>query len=234
MMRSIAALFAGSLLLAGACADNDKKPGRYELLFRVTDDLEEGIANIPITVGETNIGITDHEGRLRAEVNSHDGDRYALRAPCPEDYDLEQAPDEVVFMDTKGLGGDRSTTISLRIVCKRRIRVAALLVHADGHEGMPILVNGVPRATTGPDGFAHLRLEGEPSTQFEVTLDTSSKPDLLPRNPRHEMQMGGSDELFVFDPVFSQVEVEPVAKPKRRKRRVKKEAPAPRRPVKID
>ncbi len=236
-MQTILAASLCSTFLFAACQEKEQSVTRFELVFNVVDDHQRGLGNIPIRVGETEIGKTDSKGSLVAEVNARDGDRYALAAPCPADYNVLEVPAEVVFLDTKGLEGKKNTTLEIRVVCKRHLQVAALLVHADGHEGMPVLVDGVEQGVTGPGGFAHLRLEGEPNSQFRVSLDTSSAPTLVPQNPRHDIELGNDDGLFVFEPVFS--EAEPKAEPKRRKRRraksAKPTAPAkPSRPIKID
>ncbi len=236
-MRILLVASLYSTFLFAACEEKTQSVTRFELVFHVADAHKQGLGNIPIRVGETEIGKTDRNGSLVAEVNARDGDRYTLAAPCPAAYKVLEIPAEVVFLDTKGLEGNKNTTIEIQVVCKRRLQVAALLVHADGHEGMPILVDGVKQGVTGPGGFAHLRLEGESNSQFRVSLDTSLAPTLVPQNPRHDVQLGDDDGLFVFEPVFSKAE--PKAKPKRRRRRRAKSAeptaPAkPSRPIKID
>ncbi len=220
-----------------ACAAPTKEPARYSLSISAVDDRGSALRDIPIHIGETDIGMTDGNGVLRAEVNASDGDRYPLVAPCPEAHEPLQMPDEVVFLDTRGLGGEKNATLEIRVVCKRQSRIAAVLVHAAGLEGMPILIDGIKKATTGPGGIAHLRLEGASSSQFEIALDTRDKPSLVPQNPRKEVQLGDEDGLFVFEPAFSEAESRRPAKSKRRRRRRAQETPEaakPRRPVKID
>lgn len=230
------ALGLASLMLL-ACGHPAKEASRYTLTFATVDDLGEPLARVPIQVGETAIGRTGESGVLRAEVNAKDGDRYPLVAPCPDGYLQMEVPDEVVFLDTRGLGGEKNASLEIQIVCTRKTRVAAVLVHTGGYEGMPILVDGIAKGTTGPGGYAHLRLEGVSSSQFEISLDTSGEPNLLPKNPRHQLQLGGEDGLFVFEPAFSKAEELP-KKPKRRRRRrsssEEAETGKPKRPVKID
>jgi hypothetical protein len=222
----------------GACGEAPKQASRYSLSFTAVDDRGDGLEGVPMQIGETAIGATAANGVLHAEVNAKDGDRYPLIAPCPDGYDPFEVPSEVVFLDTRGLGGEKNASLEIRIVCKRQTRVAAVLVHAGGHEGMPILVDGVPKGITGPGGISHLRIEGSSNSQFEVSLDTSGEPNLVPKNPRHEVQLGGEDGLFVFEPALSEAEPEPAAKPKRRRHRggasSRSEPAKPKRPVKID
>jgi hypothetical protein len=167
-------------------------------------------------------------------VNASKGESFPLHAPCPDDYLDSDAPSHVVFRDTRGLAGERHATIHLQIECARRDRVAALLVHADGQVGMPILIDGVPHGRTGAGGFAHLRLDLPPGSQFQVALDSSEYPQLRPINPRRTMTVGSDDGLFVFDPVFG--EAEPVKRKRRRRARKKEVEPVvvKKRPVRID
>ena len=220
-----------------ACGERGQTPSRYSLSFAALDDRGDALASMPIQIGETVIGTTDTSGILLAEVNANDGDRYPLLAPCPKGYDPFEVPDEVVFLGTRGLNGEKNASLEIRIICKRKTRIAAVLVHADGHEGMPILVDGVRKGTTGTGGIAHLRLEGSQNSQFEISLDTSSQPTLVPKNPRHAVQLGAEDGLFVFEPAFSEAEPPEAKKPRRRRRRgtsSRTEPAKPRRPVKIN
>ncbi|MCP4446822.1 MAG: hypothetical protein GY811_15960 [Myxococcales bacterium] len=235
MIRSIVCIGLLAVVLGGACDEPETRVNRYSLTFSVADDTGNPLSRIPIRIGQTEIGETDLSGALRADVNARDGDRYALSAPCPEGYEFHDAPKEVLFLDTQGLAGKVNASLEIHIVCKRQARVAAVLVHADGLVGMPILVDGVPWGETGPGGFAHLRLEGASNSPFEISLDTSGSPTLVPKNPRHEMQLGSEDGLFVFEPVFSEAEAKPKSKRRRRRKRPDAEkASRPRRPVKID
>jgi hypothetical protein len=221
------------VLLTAACSASPPPEARYELEFQASDDRGDPVEGLTVAIGETRIGNTDARGLLRAEVNASKGERFPLHAPCPGDYLESDAPGHVVFRDTRGLAGARSTTIRLEIQCARRDRVAALLVHADGQAGMPILIDGLPHGHTGTGGYAHLRLDMQPGEQFEVALDSSDHPKLRPINPRRTMTLGAEDDLFVFDPVF--VEVEP---PKKKRRRRKKKVEEPvivkKRPIRID
>ncbi len=170
-----------------------------------------------IRVGETAIGATDALGKLEAEVDAMNGDRYPLYAPCPADYETGEVPKEVVFLKTRGSGKEKNANIEVHVRCSRRVRIAAVLVDAAGREGMPILVDGVAVGATGPSGFAHLRLEGPTAKQFQVSLDTSSVAEIRPRNPRYAIQLGAEDGIFVFAPTFS--EAVPTLQPKRKRRR---------------
>ncbi len=224
-----------SLFMGTACDEVRTETNQYRMTFLVADDRGGALGNIPIQVGQTSIGTTDALGTLRADVYARDGDRYPLHVPCPNGYHAQNDFEDVVFLATRGLAGEKNADIEIRILCKRQTKVAAVLIHADGHEGLPIHVDGVPFGQTGPGGFAHVRFEGLPSTQFEISLDTSRVPNLVPKNPRQEMQLGGEDGLFVFEPVFSSAEPKQSTRPKRKKRpRREQSAPKRKRPIRID
>lgn len=229
-------LCATTVLAAGACEHEEDTTSQYHLSFVAVDARGSGLAGIPIHVGETDMGETDEDGILTADVEARNLDKFPLHAPCPEGFETKDKPREVVFVDTRRLDGEHHGSISIRIVCIRKTQIAAVLIHADGREGLPVLVNGKPRGSTGPEGFAHIRYEGLPGTPFEVALDTSSRPDLLPPNPRMEMQLGSEDGLFLFEPELTERRI---AGPNRRRhrrrtRRDEGQDEAKRRPVRID
>lgn len=220
--------------LAGACGNHAPSSTHYQLQFDVVDDRGEAIAGVAIAVGDTQIGTTNGSGILRAEVSASKGDRYPLHRQCPERYENAGEVESIVFRDTKGLGGGKHAKIHVQLQCERQERVAALLVHADGRQGLPVLIDGVEVGRTGAGGFAHLRLDLRPGSQFQVAIDSSEHPSLRPVDPRRTMTVGSEDGLFVFDPVFSELVPE---KKKRRRRRAQAPAQAPTqktRPVRID
>ncbi len=221
-----------TLAVLVSCHEDQTQDQLYEVSFQARDDRGQALAGLAIDVGETALGETDASGLLRVQVSAHFGDRYVLKAPCPQGYVADEAPKEVLFKATTDLRGQEHSSIDLRIVCARDKRVAALLVHAGGYQGMPVLIDGVLSGTTGAQGFAHLRLDREPGTQFEVTLDSSSQPALMPANPTQTMTIGEQDGLFVFDPQFHE---RPVEKKKRRRARVEAASPpVVKRPIRID
>ncbi len=225
------ALFALGLL---ACADKETDAIEFRLNINAVDDRGGAITGIAVRVGETRIGKTAENGELRAIVKAFDGQVFDFLATCPDDYSSEDIPKKVVFRDTRGLEGMQSQTMNFEIRCVRDKRVVAVLVHADGHSGMPVLVDGVPSGVTDGQGYAHLRLDVKPHTQFEVSLDSSHSPELLPGSPRQLMTVGEEDSLFIFDPAFTRAP--PPEKKKRRSRR-KKTVPTvevKKRPVRID
>lgn len=230
-LRIIALL---AMSICSACDEQRPSEISYEIAFKAVDDRGMELAGIAIKVGETLLGATDQNGSLRVEVQAREGEQYPLHAPCPKTYLPKDPPTEIFFRGVTALHGEALTQIDLRLVCARSSRVAALMVHADGYANMPILIDGVAQASTGPDGFAHLRLDLAPGAQFQVSLDSSVEPTLVPVNPSQTMSMGEEDGLFVFDPTFREAprEKKPVRVRPRKKRIVVE--PTPKRPVRID
>lgn len=217
-----------------SCKQAAPPENRYQILFKAEDDRGFPLRGLPIQVGETLLGETDPSGSLIVHVNAKEGERYPLQAPCPDLHETQDLPADVFFRSIKGLGGEVQNRIELYIVCARIQRVAALLIHADGYEEMPIFIDGVAQGRTGVEGFAHLRLDLQPGAQFQVSLDSSAHPTLVPANPSQTMSVGEDDGLFVFEPVFREAQVE--AKP--RKRRIRRAPPSSpplsKRPVRVD
>ncbi len=221
------------LVALAGCAEAEPLSTHYQLQFDAFDDRGKAISGVGVAVGETKIGTTTSTGILRVEVNASKGERFPLHMTCPENYAKSETPEHIVFRDTKGLAGEEHARIHVKLECARLKRVAALLVHADGRPGLPILIDGVEQGRTGPGGFAHLRLDLPPGSQFQVGIDSSEHPSLRPIDPKRTMTQGTEDGLFVFDPVFS--EVQPEKKKRRRRKRVAApELPVKKRPVRID
>jgi len=233
-MTDLRAILIAAVGVCGACDEQRPPETSFAIHFQAVDDRGMELPGIDINVGETLLGATDSGGSLRVEVQARAGQRYPLVAPCPASYQPKDPPTEIFFRDTVALHGEALTQIDLRLVCARSSRVAALLVHADGYENMPVLIDGIAQASTGPDGFAHLRLDLAPGAQFQVSLDSSSQPSLVPVNPSQTMSIGEEDGLFIFDPTFR--EPPPEKKPARVRPRKKKKVvePTPKRPVRID
>lgn len=224
---------AGLVLVAAPACKNGEghRPIPFELEFTGANDRNEALAGISIRVGDTDIGRTDENGRLHVSVAAQARDRYPLRVRCPSEHVAVTAPSEIVFLAKRDLDGENNSRIEVAIECERAQRVAAVLVHTPGYEGMPVLVDGVETARTGPGGFAHLRVDLPPSAPFLVEIDSSEYPKLIPQNPRRSMSIGQEDGLFVFEQSFSEM------KPRREKhRRSKKKTQEPtiKRPIRID
>lgn len=231
-MRRLESILALTLGLI-ACGETAPPATHYQLQFDAIDDRGAEIPGVEISVGETRIGITNQQGGLQVEVNATKGQRFPLHFICPDTHHNSTAPEHIVFRDTRGLEGEEHSRIHVQVECARRDRVAALLVHADGHANMPVLIDGVERGRTGPGGFAHLRLDLLPGSQFLVGIDSSQQPELRPVNPKRTMTLGNEDGLFVFDPVFSKVQ--PPKKTRRRRApAAAPEVPEKKRPVRID
>lgn len=231
-MRTIfAALVA--LHFAG-CSQAEPDAIEFNLDVSAVDDRARGIPGIEVRIGDTRIGETSDSGHLGARVRAYDGQSFEFHAQCPDGFSSSEIPEKVVFRDTQGLEGKNSQRMNFEIRCTRRERVVAVLVHADGQSDMPVLVDGQPSGKTDAMGFAHLRLDLQPHTQFEISLDSSRSPELLPASPRQLMVVGEQDSLFIFEPSF--VKAPPPPQKKRRKRRKKtvENVVEKQRPVRIN
>lgn len=219
-----------TILALASCQAEAPKRNSHALKFYGEDDRGDPVSGIHIALGQAELGLTGASGELRTQIRASHGQKYPVRARCPKEYEPAQVPADLVFRETREIAGQPSS-VSVRILCSRSLRVAALLVHATGVEGLPISIDGVVEGHTGLGGFEHLRIDAAPGTKVDVALDTSSMPELRPSNPSRILSIGATDSLLIFDQEFHKDK--PVRK---RRRRAKKrpEAQAKRRPVRID
>jgi hypothetical protein len=70
--------------------------------------------------------------------------------------------------------------------------------------GLALSANGEPLGAVGEDGTLHATLQRAPDSELRLMLDTSTSPQLIPRNPVRELKVMDRDEIVVFDQVFEE------------------------------
>jgi hypothetical protein len=204
-MRIVAAtLFALSL---AACAPPVAQQHEYELLVRVDADPGEGLGNVPLYHGGRRIGVTGIDGSVRVKLPGGEGERTSLRAECPATHSGPNEPTVVVLRSYQGQG-----LPEVDISCPPRTRKLAVVVKARNGADLPIVHRGKTIGRTDAAGTAHLLLKGPPGDAFEVSLDTSSRPELNPKDPGGRFVIASRDEAVLFDP---ELEIERAAPPRK-------------------
>ncbi|MEY4551110.1 MAG: hypothetical protein RL685_7305, partial [Pseudomonadota bacterium] len=159
--------------------------------------------------------------------------RVAITLTCPTGYASSAAETVLILRSVQGLGGEERKPIDHALSCQPTKRDAIVLVHASGAvASLPVKIDGATIGRTDSLGFGHFYLRSDPGARFEVSIDTSSQPKLMPQNPQQMFQVDTRDEVFVFDRDFKL----PTAKLKPVRKRVPKPAAEPELhiPIRLD
>lgn len=208
MRRPVATLLLALSLVA--CAPPAVQQHEYELLVRVDSDPGEGLWNVPLFHGGRRVGVTGADGTARVKLPGGEGERTSLRAECPTTHSGPSEPTVVVLRSYVG-----ANVPEVDISCPPRTRKLAVVVKAKNGADLPLIHHGKTIGRTDASGTAHLLLKGPPGDAFEVSLDTSSRPDLRPQDPGGRFVIASADEAVLFDP---ELEIEREPPPRRRAR----------------
>lgn len=217
------------LLAVQACGLGCEPPvRRSEFSLDVTTHSETGapVAGARIWTRHGPLGTTDTAGHLAARVEGSPGALLELQVSCPTGY-ADDAPNRRIVLPDDAPPG-RPLTTDIR--CPSLTRALAIAVRTGMPElaGTPIVVDGEPRGSCGPDGAAHLLLRRQPGAQVRVVIDTRPTPGLRPQNPVHLISVPGEDSVSVIEQRFERY------RPRRRRRPPRTQMPPPSpRPYRI-
>ncbi len=197
-------LVLGMSVLCAGCAGSGQPATPFKIELAARSDDGEPITGALFTSGSTRLGTTDARGVLERAIPGTEGQTLAVGATCPEGYEGPKGPLSVRLSNnirSVGAAGPRPTRLD--VTCKRKTRQIVVVVHAPGGADLPVLVEGVAANTVNPDGSAHVFVEVDTSVKsLAVTLDTSARQDLVPKNPRRLFDLDGGDALLVMDQTF--------------------------------
>jgi len=227
-MRLSMTIIAAAVLALAACEATTKRAG-FEVSIAVQSDDGSPLPGVRVAADEVVLGTTGPNGVLLLTLEAPDGTRMRVSPICPDGFDAPKQGAPLVLRSFDGLDRKRSNQLAVSLTCRPRQRTVAVVVRADGHGDLPVLVDGEVVGRTNDKGVAHLTMRRPSNATFRVALDTSARPRLQPQNPEVPFVLAAADDIFVFDQSFEQRKAK---KRKRRRKRVKV-APKPTGPVKI-
>jgi hypothetical protein len=183
-----------------ACAREPAPP--FELALGVRSDTGAPVAGARVSIAGEPAGISDAEGRIAVAVRGAEGDRLELGLECPPGFAAAAEPGVLILRRVRPLSGGEPSPLAHALRCKPAARAAVVLVHVQGARSVPVTLDGERVATTDDHGFAHVYVSRAPGARFELTLDTTSARELMPRSPRRSFELDDADALFVFDQRF--------------------------------
>jgi hypothetical protein len=195
----LASLIAMSPL---ACGTPPASNESFTLELRGVADDGSPLAGVSFS-GSKPWGVTGKDGRLTQRLAAPESAAIAITATCPPDYkDAPRLP-PVRLTKTRRIDDHRTQAIPVEVRCERRESELLVVVRAERGGRLPVVVDGQPLVSTDDDGIAHVLLRRPRAAgTVEVSLDTSSRPELKPRSPSRTYQVGGADTVLLVDQAF--------------------------------
>lgn len=182
-------------------ASTKPRPTRsvFDVDFRVTTDEGEPLAGAEIFNGKSLLGTTGTAGHLKAELEGNDGEMVSVSLSCPAGYTSLTKPPPLRLTRMRQVTTHDSRAMQFASACKRDVRDVVVLVRADGGAQLPVRVDGRLAGSTNSDGIAHILVHAARTVRgFDVSLDTSKRHDLRPRNPSRTYELAEHDAILVF------------------------------------
>jgi hypothetical protein len=167
--------------------------------FHITNDDGDALAGAVIVASGTRLGTTGADGILRTNLAGTEGQSLPVTVSCPLGFSGAEKPSILRLTHTRRVNfSDRPMRVEA--VCLRNVRSIVLVLRALGGAELPLQVDGKPAGTTDADGIAHVLVKVERNVKaLNVSLDTSGRQELRPKNPSRTYELGGNDGLLVFD-----------------------------------
>ncbi|HEX2881060.1 MAG TPA: hypothetical protein VHO25_16120, partial [Polyangiaceae bacterium] len=167
---------------------------------QVTVSTEVGapVSGATLRVNDRDVGITNATGELHFASNAPEGSMLSLSVRCPSGFEAVGAPIPVALRRLTALAGSNAPpALRQRLLCRSTEQTSVVVISTD-QPALLVLLDGTPRTTTNSDGIAHIALRGKPDTTFEITLDTSTHPELRPQSPSRHFTLGKTAEIVGF------------------------------------
>lgn len=184
-----------ALLLSAGCA---RKPiASYAIAVRAESDPGKPLAHVRITSRGATLGESDDQGLASFSLEGNAGDMIPLETHCPPGHRAPKLPLQVVLRAISA-----GISPQFRVVCQPLTRSLVLAVRAQNGADLPVRYLGQEIARTDEAGAAHALLDVAPGETVTLTLDTSAKSKLMPRNPELKLVVPERDEIVMFDEKF--------------------------------
>lgn len=211
---SACAVLALGVVLCG-CEDTRTRTVETEVDFRAYVDEDDPQAGVRIQLADTDLGVTDGQGRLRAVVGAGIGSQVAWKAECPPSLTAQPSEGRLAILPFSPL--DPTVTrpaLGVVVRCERSRHVAAIVVKATvSDEGrpprplpdLPLSLAGALAGRTDGHGIAHLESTLAAQESIELRADTTGDATALlrPRNPEVVISGSTRDEVHLIALHFS-------------------------------
>ncbi len=194
---------------------------RFEAGLSAVTDEGQPLAGARFLLDKQVLGSTSQSGTLTVRLRGSEGKLLRLSMECPSGYSPPEALPPLRLTQTRRVGEAGPQPLSVKATCTREMRTVAVVIRAEKGTDLPVQVDGKAAGTTDADGNAHVLLNVDRGTRsITVGFDTTTRPELLPKNPQRVYELGGRDAVVLFEPAFT------LAPPKRVPRRSPAPSPA--------
>jgi hypothetical protein len=189
---------AALLGTAAGCSVAGKAPHPFEFIVKVASEPGEPVIGASIVHDGTVLGTTDALGVFKLVTSGGDGETFLVDIRCPQNLHSPQKPVAILLRRLS----ETQTRPQYDVTCAPRTRTMVVAIRADAAINLPVRRLGSEIARTDGSGAALVALDVAPDEPIDLTLDTSSRPWLKPRDPTQRFQIDDSDGLFVFNQSF--------------------------------
>lgn len=201
------------------CNETASQTSSYAVLVRAVDDLGRPLGDVQLSAAGQALGATDAQGQRSLSLPGVEGQRVDLVATCPQNYAGPRERPAFLLKRMRNLQGNLSDQpIEVNLTCDSTNHIALVAVQT-GQSGLPIMLRGQVVAQTSEVGTAHVMLREPVGNSFQLTLDTSSKPDLRPESPTRMFTVTHQDAFSVWDQPFELEKKAPTPTPRKRAKR---------------
>lgn len=189
----------------------------FPCIVRVRVDAYTPIEAAVITMSGQ-ASTTNESGEATLRPRGHEGERREVTVRCPDGFQSPTAP-LVVFLHRMQEAQSRPRYEAKCTPLRRSVVLAVRIGHGPG---LPITYLGRTIARTDADGVGHAVLKLSAGEPFQIRVDTSSAPLLIPQNPIMDFPGGEGDELVLLEQDLRRIPevVRPSKRPRLRPTRI--------------
>ena len=181
---------------------------RLDVTVKSLADSGEVVPGAHVSLAEKQLGISNAQGLLTATLEGQPGTVHQLTVKCPTGFASPEKPIDVTI--TQLAPGSPAPQFLAR--CTALAHKTLLGIRTENGADLPIVYLGNVIGRTDTQGVAHVSLTLPAGETATVLLDTSSKPELIPQNPKLVFKAGAKDELVLLEQKFALPKKKPVVK----------------------
>ena len=200
--RLVGNITAITTALAIACGSKEtaSAASRFAIEVQVNNDDGDAQSDATIVIGNRQLGRTGTDGALKSELSGAEGQSMPVTVRCPEGFTGPERPLAIRLTHTRRIDLNGFQPARLEVTCARDVHDVIIVVRAQGGAELALNVDGKPAGTTDGDGIAHVLVHASRDVKaLNVSLDTSSRPELKPKNSSRTYELAGSDAILLFD-----------------------------------
>ena len=203
MTANLATAFAFVVAMGCGANEGTYAASRFAIEFHINNDDGDAVKSAAVRTGGKDLGVTGAEGMLKVELTGTEGQTVPVTVTCPHGCAGTEKPSLLRLSHTRRIDFNGYQATRFEATCTREVRDIVLVVRAQGGARLAVNVDGTPSGATNADGIAHVLVHADRQMKaLKVSLDTSSRPELKPKNPSRTYELAGNDAILLFDQTF--------------------------------